>query len=90
MALEFIDIKRTSAENEDEARTSALAFSEKFEGLRVVGNLPHGYEFELRNVAAARKLISWLERWILKQSGLIDGRDIDDIRRESEIFDGGE
>lgn len=67
MALEFIDLAESSPKDSEFPHNSSLSFSEKWEGLRVLGVLTHGFEFEPRNVAAARKLIDWLERWILKQ-----------------------
>jgi len=61
MALEFVDLKRGEG-------VSSLELSDKRPNvLTVLGNLPHGIEIAPRNVAAARKLIEWLQAWIEKE-----------------------
>jgi hypothetical protein len=51
---EFIDIKSTG---EDE-RVSCFEVTDH--GLRVVGNLPHGYEFRMKTLKDGEKLAAWL------------------------------
>jgi hypothetical protein len=45
-------------------RRSSLELSSSTQGLRVVGNLPHGYEFSPTDDESARLLIDYLERWL--------------------------
>ncbi len=59
MPLNFIDIIETGTA-EEHPRTSSLLV-EKDGSLRVVGNLPHGYNFKMKTARAAEKLAAWLK-----------------------------
>lgn len=59
MALEWIDLRRGEG-------VSTLEAS-KPDALTVIGEIPHGMDIAPRSVAAARKLVAWLERWIERQ-----------------------
>ncbi len=59
MSLNFIDVIETGSA-EEHPRTSALLV-EKDGSLRVVGNLPHGYNFKMKTKKDAEKLAAWLK-----------------------------
>lgn len=64
---QFIDIKQTK----DCDRTSCFQVTES--GLQVIGNLPHGYFFEPKDIGSALDLIAWLSDWVQEREGSGDG-----------------
>lgn len=68
----YVNIQRvlsTPPENAEDHRVSSLELAP--DGLRVVGNLPHGYVFEPKSVAGALALKIWLTNWIGRQASQI-------------------
>jgi len=57
--MEFIDLY-----SEWENRKSHLKIQK--DSLKVGGNLPHGYTFTPNSIKDAKRLIEWLDKWIIQ------------------------
>jgi len=53
--MKFIDIVSTG----EDKRTSTLMVTST--GLRVIGNLPHGYEFKLKTARDKKRMAEWVK-----------------------------
>ena len=61
MSIEFIDIIETNPSNPEWPRQSCFSLTDREpDALRVVGVLPHGYEWRPKNAQACQELIAWL------------------------------
>ncbi len=61
MNIEFIDIIETNPSNPEWPRQSCFSLTDREpNSLRVVGVLPHGYEWRPRTSQARHELIAWL------------------------------
>ena len=62
--MHYIDIIGGTPVNDECAMSRRSSIMLALNGLTVVGNLPHGYQFEPKSKKDAQALINYLQKWI--------------------------